>query len=362
MAEDKLKPIDENNKVIQPIDKEVINADGVFEIFRITVDGKQSPLRIDVYLANRMDKSASRQKIQNAAKAGYILVNGKPIKPNYKVRPLDDIKVSLPRPKRRTDLIAEPIPLQIVHEDEQVLVVSKEPGMVVHPACGHESGTLVNALIYYFQNLPNPPNQKDFEYPRPGIVHRIDKDTSGLLVVAKTEHARTHLSKQFFNHTVVRRYVALVWGDLKEDSGTITGNIGRHLRYRKVMTVFTEEDKGKHAITHYKVLKRFGYVTLVECRLETGRTHQIRVHFKHIGHPLFNDSDYGGDKVVKGTLYNKYKQFVGNCFKLFPRHALHAKILGFVHPTTGEELHFDSELPRNFQQLIEKWTRYMGGR
>ncbi len=332
------------------------------EHYHYQVDPNQSPMRIDKFLVARMEK-ASRSKIKNAAIAGCILVNEKPVKVNYKVRPKDNISIVLPKPMQKYQVEPEPMDLQIEYEDDYLLVVHKPPGMVVHPGCGNYTGTLVHGLMHHFNNLPVNKTGSGVSIEgqmRPGLVHRIDKDTSGLLVVAKTDEAMTKLAKQFFDHTVIRRYVALVWGDVIEDEGTITGHVGRHERYRKIMTVYPEGEKGKHAITHYKVLERFGYVTLVECRLETGRTHQIRVHFQHMRHTLFSDTTYGGDKILKGTVYTKYRQFANNCFKLLPRQALHAKILGFTHPITQEELYFESPLPNDIQQVVDKWRRYMG--
>lgn len=330
---------------------------GLFEHYRLTVDPGQKALRIDKFLSNRID-NASRSRIQSAADAGNILANNKPVKPNYKVRPNDEIVIVMDYPRRELKIIPEDIPLDIVFEDDQLIVINKPPGLVVHPGHGNYSGTLVNALAYYFKDLPLF-NKED---PRPGLVHRIDKDTSGLLVVAKTELAKNKLALQFFEKTTERRYQALVWGSVNDDEGTVTGNIGRSLKNRQVFTVFPEGDYGKHAVTHYRVLKRIGYVSLVECRLETGRTHQIRVHMKYINHPLFNDANYGGDKILRGTTFTKYKQFVNNCFNILPRQALHAKTLGFIHPTTGEKMVFDSELPEDMATAIEKWENYISNR
>lgn len=338
------------------------NDDTYYENYNYTVDIGQSAIRIDKFLQLRMDKKASRNKIQNAIKAGAVLVNNKLIKVNYKVKPLDKIEVVMPKSKQAQNLIPEPLPLNIVYEDDAVMVINKEAGMVVHPGCGNYSGTLVHGLLHHFGQLPvnkSGSGVSEEAANRPGLVHRIDKNTSGLMVVAKTEYAMTHLAKQFFNHTVLRRYQALVWGDFDENEGTITGHIARNKRNRKIMDVYPEGDYGKHAVTHYKVLERMGYVSLVECRLETGRTHQIRVHFKYIKHPLFNDQEYGGNRIVKGTVYSKYKQFVDNAFKLLQRQALHAKILGFVHPNTGENLYFESELPSDMAQCVDKWRKYM---
>ncbi|MGM0932289.1 MAG: RluA family pseudouridine synthase [Bacteroidota bacterium] len=313
----------------------------------------QKPLRVDKFLMNFIE-NATRNKIQKAAKTGNIYVNDEAVKQNYKVKAGDIVQVMFEHPPYEFLLTPENIPLDIVYEDDSLLVINKPAGMVVHPGHGNYSGTLINALIYHFDNLPNNSSE------RPGLVHRIDKDTSGLLVVAKTEHAMTHLSKQFFDKTSDREYVALVWGNVEEDEGKIEGNIGRHPKNRLQNTVYEGDDeiKGKPAVTHYKVLERFGYVSLVSCKLETGRTHQIRVHMKHIGHTLFNDERYGGDKILKGTTFSKYKQFVDNCFKVLPRQALHAKTLGFTHPETGEELSFDTEIPQDMQNCIEKWRNY----
>ena len=338
-------------------DTDDLEESGMFEHYRVKVDPGQSLLRIDKFLANRMDH-ASRSRIQAAAEAGSILVNQIPVKPNYKVKPNDEILIVMDYPRHELRIIPEEIPLNIVYEDDQLIVINKPPGLVVHPGHGNYTGTLVNALAWHYRNLPLFNN----EDPRPGLVHRIDKDTSGLLVVAKTEHAKNKLALQFFNKTTERRYQALVWGSLKEDEGTITGNIGRSLKNRQVFTVFPEGDYGKEAVTHYTVLRRIGYVTLVECRLGTGRTHQIRVHMKYINHPLFNDANYGGDEILRGTTFTKYKQFVQNCFKILPRQALHAKTLGFEHPTTGEKMLFDSELPDDMANVIEKWENYIASR
>jgi len=337
-------------EAIKPVDE---NDDELYEHYAFTVEKGQQPLRIDKYLMNFIE-NATRNKIQAAAKNGNIYVNDVPIKSNYKVKPFDQIRILFEHPPYEYLLTPENIPLNIVYEDDQLLVINKPAGMVVHPGHGNYSGTLINALIYHFENLPNNSNN------RPGLVHRIDKDTSGLLVIAKTEEAMTHLAKQFFDKTSEREYVALVWGHIEEDEGTVEGNIGRHPKNRLQNTVFEgdDADKGKPAITHYKVLEHLGYVTLVSCKLETGRTHQIRVHMKHIGHTLFNDERYGGERILKGTTFTKYKQFVDNCFKILPRQALHAKTLGFQHPKTGKWLSFTSELPQDMQDCIEKWRNY----
>ena len=329
----------------------------LYEHFRFVVEGGQSLLRIDKYLPTRMER-ASRTRIQNAANAGNILVNNVPIKPNYKVKPYDVVQIVLPNPPREIELIPQNIPLDIVYEDDDVLVVNKAAGMVVHPAYGNYSGTLVNALMYHFRDLPLFASGE----ARPGLVHRIDKNTSGILVVAKNESALNKLSRQFYERTTDRRYHALVWGTPNPNEGTITGNVGRNIRDRKIMQVFEDESDGKPAITHYKTLENLGYITLVECKLETGRTHQIRVHFSHIKHPIFNDEEYGGNQILKGTTFTKYQQFVKNCFSILPRQALHAKSLAFDHPVTGKRLSFDIELPEDMKKVIEKWKNYISGR
>ncbi len=329
----------------------------LFEHYRFKADPGQSLLRIDKFLSDRLENS-SRTRIQNAANAGNILVNNNPVKPNYKIKPGDIVQVVLPTPPREIELIPQDIPLNIVYEDDDVLVVNKEPGMVVHPAYGNYTGTLVNALMWHFKDLPLFNTGES----RPGLVHRIDKNTSGILVIAKNEFALNRLSKQFYDRTTDRRYNALVWGVPDPAEGTITGNVGRSIKDRKVMQVFADESEGKPAITHYKVLENLGYISLVECKLETGRTHQIRVHFSHIKHPLFNDEEYGGDQIIKGTTFTKYQQFIKNCFKILPRQALHAKSLSFTHPVTGKRLHFDSDLPDDMVQVIEKWRKYTSGR
>ncbi|MBR0123473.1 MAG: RluA family pseudouridine synthase [Bacteroidales bacterium] len=323
----------------------------MYEHFRFVVDKGQSPLRMDKFLFSRIE-NASRNKIQVAAKADCVLVNGKPEKSSYKVKPLDVITILMSKPPRDTDVIPQNIPLEIVYEDDDVIIVNKKAGMVVHPSYANYDGTLVNALTYYFN--------EQGKGAIPALVHRIDKDTSGLLLVAKNEVAQTYLAKQFFDHTVERRYQALVWGDFDEDEGTITGNLGRSAKDRRVVAVYPDGSQGRHAVTHYKVLQRFNYVTLVECRLETGRTHQIRAHMQYIKHPLFGDKTYGGDTIVKGTTFTKYKQFVNNCFDILPRQALHAKTIGFVHPTTHNLMQFDSDLPDDMQRVIAKWKKYVG--
>ncbi len=329
--------------------------DELYERFNLTVDKGQEPLRIDKFLISRIERG-TRNKLQRAINSGMVLVNGKEVRPNYKVKPNDEIIVYSDSNPEESEIVPENIPLNIVFEDDSLMVINKPVGMVVHPGSGNYNGTLLNGVAWYLQRK-NPGLSEDV-LPRFGLVHRIDKNTSGLLVLAKTEHAMRMLARQFFDHTVKRQYVALVWGDIKEDEGTIVAHIGRHLRFRKQFEAYPDGEHGKDAITHYKVMERFGYVTLVQCVLETGRTHQIRVHMKHIGHPLFNDDFYGGDKIVKGTVYARYKQFVENCFALCPRQALHAKTLGFTHPETGEELFFDTELPDDMRQVIEKWRKY----
>ena len=328
-----------------------LSQDELFEHFRFTAAKGQEPLRVDKFLMNFIE-NATRNKIQQAAKQGHIWVNDQVVKQNYRVKAGDEVKVLFEHPPYEFLLTPENIPLHIVHEDEALFVVNKPAGMVVHPGHGNYSGTLINALAFHFDNLPNNSSN------RPGLVHRIDKDTSGLLVVAKTEAAMTHLAQQFFDKSSEREYVALVWGDLEEDAGTIEGHLGRNPKNRLQMIVFPEGDQGKEAVTHYKVLERFGYVTLISCRLETGRTHQIRAHMKYLGHTLFNDARYGGDKILKGTTFTKYRQFVENTFKALPRQALHAKTLGFVHPVTQELLRFDSPLPDDFVEGISRWRKY----
>ena len=325
--------------------------DDLYEHHRVVATAGQVPVRVDKFLMNFIE-NATRNKIQLAAKAGNILVNDIAVKSNHKVKPHDVVRVVLAYPPPENLLVAEELPIDIVYEDDDLIVVNKAAGMVVHPGHGNYSGTLVNGLIHHIENLPANSNE------RPGLVHRIDKDTSGLLVVAKTELAMAHLSKQFFDRTTERLYYALVWGNIDDDQGTITGHIGRSLKNRLQMDVFPDGEFGKHAVTHFKVIERFTYVTLVQCKLETGRTHQIRAHFKHIGHTLFNDTRYGGDAVLKGTTFTKYKQFVNNCFKVLPRQALHAKTLGFTHPTTGEFMQFNSEIPEDIEACLEKWRTY----
>jgi 23S rRNA pseudouridine1911/1915/1917 synthase len=338
-------------------EEEIIEQQELFEHYRFKIDPGQALLRIDKYLILRLE-NASRTRIQNAANAGNILVNNNPVKPSYKVKPNDIVQIVLPNPPREIELIPENIPINIVYEDDDVVVVNKEAGMVVHPAYGNYTGTLVNALMWHFKDLPLFQSGE----LRPGLVHRIDKDTSGILVIAKNELALNRLSKQFYDRTTDRKYIALVWGRPDTPTGTITGNVGRNIRNRKIMQFFPDGSQGKHAVTHYKVIEDLGYISIVECKLETGRTHQIRVHFSYINHPLFNDDEYGGNKILKGTTFSKYQQFVKNCFKILPRQALHAKSLAFDHPVTGKRLSFDSELPDDMKQVIEKWRRYISGR
>ncbi len=329
----------------------------LYEHFRVVVDKGQTPVRIDKYLSERI-VNASRNRIQKAADAGFVMANGKAVKSNYKIKPHDVLTVMMDRPRYENDIIPENIPLNIVYEDDELMVINKPAGLVVHPGCGNYHGTLVNAIAWHLKDDPRyDPND-----PQVGLVHRIDKDTSGLLVVAKTPDAKTHLGLQFFNKTTKRKYNALVWGLVEQDNGTIEGNIARNPKDRMQMTVFSDPEIGKHAVTHYHVLERIGYVTFVECVLETGRTHQIRVHMKHIGHPLFNDERYGGNEILKGTHFSKYKHFVNNCFTVCPRQALHAKTLGFVHPQTGQEMFFTSELPEDIIQLLDKWRTYISNR
>ncbi|MDL2230696.1 RluA family pseudouridine synthase, partial [Alistipes sp. OttesenSCG-928-L06] len=343
-----------------PVDPDLENEDAqdeLFEHFGITVDKGQGMIRIDKFLTEKIE-GASRSRVQAAADAGNILVNDVAVKSSYKVKPLDRISLVMPYPKRKLEILPENIPLDIVYEDDDLLIVNKEAGMVVHPGFGNYTGTLVNALTWHLKDLPLF-QEGDL---RAGLVHRIDKNTSGLLVIAKNEKSHAKLAKQFFDHTIKRVYNALVWGNLAEDEGTIEGHIGRSVRDRLQMCVFPDGEQGKHAVTHYKVLKRLGYINLVECRLETGRTHQIRVHMAYIGHHLFNDERYGGDRILKGTSFSKYKQFVENCFRIMPRQGLHAKSLGFVHPTTGKEMYFESELPTDMREVIQKWEVYTSSR
>lgn len=338
-------------------EEEIQDQQELFEHHRFTVDGRQSLLRIDKFITARLENT-SRTRVQNAANAGNILVNNLPAKPNYKVKPGDIIQIVLPTPPREIELIPENIPVNIIYEDDDVIVINKNAGMVVHPAYGNYSGTLVNALMWHFKDLPLFQTGE----LRPGLVHRIDKNTSGILVIAKNEYAHNRLAKQFFDRKTDRRYIALVWGTPDPPEGTITGNVGRNLKDRKIMQVFPDGSQGKHAVTHYRVIENLGYLSMVECKLETGRTHQIRVHFSYVRHPLFNDDEYGGDRILKGTTFTRYQQFVRNCFEILPRQALHAKSLAFDHPVTRKRLSFESELPEDMRLVIEKWRTYISGR
>ncbi len=349
--------VDELDDTLDDVEPVVDNPAELYEHFRVVVDKGQSQVRVDKYLFERLVNS-SRNRIQKAADAGLIMANGKPVKSSYKVKPCDVLTVMMDRPRYDNDIIPEDIPLDIVYEDNDLMVVNKPAGLVVHPGCGNYHGTLVNAIAWHLKDNPKyDPND-----PQVGLVHRIDKDTSGLLVVAKTPDAKTHLGLQFYNKTTKRKYNALVWGVVENNEGTIEGNIGRNPKDRMQMAILSDPAQGKHAVTHYRVLERLGYVTLVECVLETGRTHQIRVHMKHIGHTLFNDERYGGNEILKGTHFSKYKQFVNNCFETCPRQALHAMTLGFVHPRTGEEMFFTSPLPEDMTNLIDKWRNYISNR
>lgn len=338
-------------------EEEIQDQQELFEHHRFKADPGQSLLRIDKFITARLENT-SRTRVQNAANAGNILVNNIQVKPNYKVKPGDIVQVVLPTPPREIEIIPEDIPVDIIYEDDDVVVVNKAPGMVVHPAYGNYTGTLVNALMWHFKDLPLF-NTGEL---RPGLVHRIDKNTSGILVIAKNEFAHNRLAKQFFDRTTDRKYIALVWGTPDPPEGTITGNVGRNPKDRKIMYVFADGSQGKHAVTHYKVIENLGYISMVECKLETGRTHQIRVHLSFIKHPLFNDDEYGGDRILKGTTFTKYQQFVRNCFAILPRQALHAKSLAFDHPVTRKRLSFDSELPEDMLRVSEKWRNYISGR
>lgn len=351
MYDDKDKEPDENPSA-DPSEE-------LYERLNLKVDKGQEALRIDKFLTQRIEH-ASRNKIQKALEAGMVLVNSKPVAANYRIRPLDEIVLYSDKEAPGEEIVPEELPLNIQYEDDDVMIINKPPGIVVHPASGNYSGTLINGVAWYLLQKNAAITEQNL--PRWGLVHRIDKNTSGLMVLAKSEYAVRSLAKQFFDHTVKRQYMALVWGDLAEDAGTIVAHVGRHQRFRKLFDAYPEGEHGKEAITHYKVLERFGYVTLVQCILETGRTHQIRVHMQHIGHPLFNDDTYGGDKIVKGTVFSKYRQFVDNCFEICPRHALHAKTIGFVHPSTGEDVLFESELPEDMRTVIEKWRKYTGSK
>jgi 23S rRNA pseudouridine1911/1915/1917 synthase len=339
--------------------EEAVSPDGsdeLYERLNLRVDKGQEALRIDKFLVQRIE-GASRNKIQKALATGLVLVNNRQVTPNYKIRPLDEIIMYSDKEAHGEEIVPEKMTLNIEYEDDEVMIINKPPGLVVHPAVGNYTGTLINGVAWYLRQKNHSLNEENL--PRFGLVHRIDKNTSGLMVLAKTELAVRSLAKQFFDHTVKRQYMALAWGDMAEDQGTIVAHVGRHRRFRKLFDAYPEGEYGKEAITHYKVLERFGYTTLLQCVLETGRTHQIRVHMQHIGHPLFNDETYGGDKIVKGTVFSKYRQFVDNCFAICPRHALHAKTIGFIHPGTGKEMLFESELPDDMRNLIEKWRGYI---
>ena len=343
-------------------DEEILDEVGdgseeLYERMSLIVDRGQEPLRVDKFLVARIE-GASRNKVQHAIESGRVLINGKTVQPNYKIKPGEEIVVYSDREVQGEEIVPEQMALNIQYEDEDILIINKPVGLVVHPGSGNRSGTLVNGVAYYLRQQDSQISEDVL--PRFGLVHRIDKNTSGLMVLAKTERAVASLAKQFFAHTVHRQYTAVVWGDVPDDSGTIVAHVGRHQRFRKIFDAYPEGEYGKDATTHYKVLERLGYVTIIQCELETGRTHQIRVHMKHIGHPLFNDELYGGDRIVKGTVYSKYKQFVENCFNICPRHALHAKTIGFIHPSKREEVRFDSEVPKDMSTLIEKWRAYVG--
>lgn len=336
-------------------DDQTETGDELYERMTIIVDKGQEPMRLDKFITQRIE-GASRNKVQQAIETGRVLINNKKVQANHRIKPGDEIIVYSDKETQGEEIVPEDIPLDIVYEDEAVMIINKPVGLVVHPASGNYSGTLINGVAYHLLQQNSEITQT--ELPRFGLVHRIDKNTSGLMVLAKTPTAVASLAKQFFDHTVHRQYVALVWGDVENDSGTVYAHIGRHKRFRKLFDAYPDGDYGKEAITHYKVLERFGYVTLIQCELETGRTHQIRVHMQHIGHPLFNDEVYGGDRIVKGTVFTKYKQFVDNAFAMCPRHALHAKTIGFIHPKTKEQVRFDSEIPQDMSSVIEKWRDY----
>ena len=346
-------PVDES---IEKDSEQTEGNDELFQRFQFTADKGQEPYRIDKFLMNRIE-GATRNKLQQAINAGLILVNNKEVKQNYKIKAFDHVTIYSDMAPESTEVVPEKLPLNIVYEDEEVMVINKPAGLVVHPGSGNFTGTLLNGVAFYLREKNPSINAETL--PRFGLVHRIDKNTSGLLVLAKTDKALSNLAKQFFDHTVKRKYIALVWGDVEKDTGTIRAHIGRNLRYRKLFEAYPEGDHGKEAITHYKVIERLNYVTVVECVLETGRTHQIRVHMKYVGHPLFNDDFYGGDKIMKGTVYSKYKQFVDNCFAICPRQALHAKTLGFIHPSTGKEMNFEADLPDDISAVIDKWRSYV---
>ena len=347
---------DKNIDIEDEFEESSETSEVLYERMNLTVDRGQDPMRLDKFLVARIE-GASRNKVQQSIESGKVLINGKQVTSNHKIKPGDEIVVYSNKEVQGERIIPEPMPLNIVFEDDDILIINKPVGLVVHPASGNPGGTLINGVAHHLLSQNSELNEDNL--PRFGLVHRIDKNTSGLMVLAKTEKAAASLAKEFFNHTIHRYYVALVWGDVANDSGTVVASIGRHKRFRKIFDAYPDDDYGKEAVTHYKVLERFGYVTMVQCELETGRTHQIRVHMQHIGHPLFNDELYGGNKIVKGTVFSKYKQFVDNCFAICPRHALHAKTLGFIHPRTREAVRFDSELPQDMSMLIEKWRAYV---
>jgi 23S rRNA pseudouridine1911/1915/1917 synthase len=344
----------ETDRLIDP-EEQGESSEELYERLSLVVDKGQEPMRLDKFLVARIE-GASRNKVQQAIETGRVLINGRQVNANHKIKPGEEIIVYSDKEMQGEEIIPEEIPLNIVYEDEDILIINKPAGLVVHPASGNPHGTLINGVAWYLQQQNSSINASNL--PRFGLVHRIDKNTSGLMVLAKTEKAVSSLAKEFFAHTITRHYIALVWGDVEQDEGTVRAHIGRHQRFRKIFDAYPDGDYGKEAITHYKVLERLGYVTIIQCELETGRTHQIRVHMKHIGHPLFNDELYGGDKIVKGTVFSKYKQFVENCFAICPRHALHAKTIGFTHPRTRQPVVFNSELPEDMQALFEKWRGY----
>lgn len=344
------------NLVEQELNEFEEGPEELYERMNLTIDKGQEPMRLDKFLTARVE-GASRNKIQQGIEAGRVLINGKAVPSNYKIKPGDELVVYSTKEVHGEEIVPQEMPLNIVFEDEDILIINKPVGLVVHPASGNPDRTLINGVAWYLQQQNKEINAETL--PRFGLVHRIDKNTSGLMVLAKTEKAVSSLAKEFFDHTIERKYIALVWGDVVEDSGTIVAHVGRHQRFRKQFEAYPDGEIGKEAITHYKVLERFGYVTLVQCQLETGRTHQIRVHMKHIGHPLFNDEVYGGDRIVKGTVFTKYRQFIDNCFELCPRHALHAKTIGFVHPRTRKPVFFESDIPADIQGVIEKWRKYV---
>ena len=345
----------ETDRLIDP-EEQGESSEELYERLSLVVDKGQEPMRLDKFLVARIE-GASRNKVQQSIESGRVTVNGKTVQANHKIKPGEEIIVYSDKEMQGEEIIPEPMPLNIVFEDDDILIINKPVGLVVHPASGNPRGTLINGVAWYLQQQNSDISADTL--PRFGLVHRIDKNTSGLMVLAKTEKAVTSLAKEFFDHTIHRQYVALVWGDVAEDSGTIRAHVGRHQRFRKIFDAYPDGEYGKEAVTHYKVLERLGYVTIIQCELETGRTHQIRVHMKHIGHPLFNDELYGGDKIVKGTVFSKYKQFVDNCFAICPRHALHARTIGFIHPRTRKEVVFESEIPDDMQQLFTKWRNYV---